>query len=461
MRPPVAGVVARQFAAGREVVVDLDRRDRLDRIRRVRLIPVVDHARPRRSRDVVLNFQGDRIQEVAWNHVVRKRIADDLPVDDPRRPRIVDRVLHDRPAERVGRQHTPRQRLAEIAIPHPVGRHRLEQPAARLDLAELLEAVEEERAIAPLIHAGDGDRAAEAAAEVVAAVWRLHQLSRAVIRKGDAGAEFFVHVVLEQAAAERVRARLGRQVEDAAGDLAVLRGEVARVNGHLFERLDRGLHLVDANHQAMVVRFHAFDANLERIDRRAADLERAVAGNVAAGNQRDEGVRIADGRRRLISARAEIQRQRIEVFAGDARRNLRALRVEQRRVGDDVDFFGQVAKLKLGVDPRRLPDEDANALLPEPAEPRQLDVEVVGADGHLHQRVVARLRRDRFVPRPVLRVLGNDARARHDAAVRIDDGARDGAAVALREGAGGQSDHQRDNRQESSGCHLSPLLVTC
>ena len=70
--------------------------------------------------------------------------------------------------------------------------------------------------------------------------------------------------------------------------------------------------------------------------------------------------------------------------------------------------------------------------------PVQLDIQVVGADRHLRERVVAGLRGDGFVPGAVLGVLGDDARAWHDAAVRIDDRAGDGAAIALRKRAGGQ-----------------------
>lgn len=123
------------------------------------------------------------------------------------------------------------------------------------------------------------------------------------------------------------------------------------------------------------------------------------------------------------------------------------MRIEERRIGHDVDFFSQVTDLQRRVDSRRLADEDADAFLPKSNESGQLDRDVVGAYRHLHKRVVARLRRNRFVPSPVVWILGNDACSRHDAAIGIDDGARDGAAVALREGAGGRSDHQRQSRQ--------------
>ena len=166
------------------------------------------------------------------------------------------------------------------------------------------------------------------------------------------------------------------EVEDAARHLPVLGGEVAGVHGHLFERLDRRLHLIDANHQAMVVRFHAFDANLKRVQRSAADLQRAVRRDVPARHERHERVRIANARGGEIAARAEIQRQRVEVLAGHARRDFRALGVQQRRIGDDVDLFGEVADLQLRVDAGRLPDEDADPFLAEAAEARQLDVDV-------------------------------------------------------------------------------------
>ena len=165
MRPPVPRVVARQLVVAREVVVDLERRDRFDRVGRERLIPVVDHPRARRARDEILNLQRDGIEQLARNHVVRERIAHDLAVDDARRSRVVDGVFHDRPARADRSRARAGQRLAEIAVPHPVGRHRLQEPGARLDLAELLEAVEEERPVAPVVDPGHDDRPAEAAAE--------------------------------------------------------------------------------------------------------------------------------------------------------------------------------------------------------------------------------------------------------------------------------------------------------
>ena len=156
------------------------------------------------------------------------------------------------------------------------------------------------------------------------------------------------------------------------------------------------------------------------------------------------GLRMAGGRE--IAARAEVQRQRVQVLARHARGDLGALRVEHRGIGDDVDFFGEIADLQLRVDPGRLPDEDPDALLAEAAKAGQLDVQVVGADGHLGQRVVAGLGRHGLVPRAVFRILRDHARARHDGAVGIDDGAGNGAAIALRVRAG------REQEAESRTC---------
>ena len=196
------------------------------------------------------------------------------------------------------------------------------------------------------------------------------------------------------------------------------------MNGHLFKGFDGRLHLVDTDHQTMVVGFHPFDANLERIQRRAPDLEGAVRRNVPSWNERDEGIRIADSGGSEVTSRAEVQRQGVQVLARHARGNLGALRVEHRGIGDDVHFFGEVPHLQLGVNPCRLPDEDPDAFLAEAAEAGQLDVQVVGADGYLGQRVVAGLGRDGFVPRPVFGIFRDHARARHHAAVGIDDSAR-------------------------------------
>ena len=370
MGPPVPGVIAGQLAFAREIMIDLDRRNRLDRIRRIRLIPVVDQPGARRPRDEVLNLQRDRVQQLARDDVVRERIADHLTVDHTRCAWIVDRVLHDGPSQRVGAQHAARQGFAEVAVSHAIGRHRLKQTRPGLDLPELFEAVEEEGPVLPWYTPGIMTGPPRLPPKLFLRLGGFTSFPDAVIRERDAGAEFFVHVVLEQAAVNRIGAGLRGQIENTAGDLAVLCGEVARMDRHLFERLDRRLHLIDADHQAVVVRFHALDADLERVDRCTADLERAVGRDVAAWNERDEGIRVPDRRGRLISARSEIERQRIEVLTGHAGRDFGALRIEHRRIGDDVHFLGKVSELQPGVDPGGLPHEDADALLAEPPEAR-------------------------------------------------------------------------------------------
>ena len=94
-----------------------------------------------------LDLQRDRIEQLARNHVVRERIADDLPVDDPRRARIVDRVLHDRPAERIGAEHASGQRRAEVAVAIGLGRHRRANAWRVRPVAEDFQVGEEERLV--------------------------------------------------------------------------------------------------------------------------------------------------------------------------------------------------------------------------------------------------------------------------------------------------------------------------
>ena len=156
----------------------------------------------------ILSATGSR--QLAGNHIVREGVSNDLPVDDPCRAWIVNRVLHDRSTQRIGGEHTSGQRFAEVAVPHPFGGHRLKQSGSCLDLPELLEGVKEERPVASLVNAGNRHRPAEAGAEIVSAVRWLDQLSGSVIGKRNARAEFFVHVIFEQAAAQRVACRTSR-----------------------------------------------------------------------------------------------------------------------------------------------------------------------------------------------------------------------------------------------------------
>ena len=65
------------------------------------------------------------------------------------------------------------------------------------------------------------DGSAECAAKVASPVARPQQLAVAVIRIRNARAERLVHEILERAATELVRARLGHQVEHAAGHRSV------------------------------------------------------------------------------------------------------------------------------------------------------------------------------------------------------------------------------------------------
>ena len=162
-------------------------------------------------------------------------------------------------------------------------------------------------------------------------------------------------------------------------------GKVAGMDGHLLERLDRRLHLIDSNHQAVVVRLHPLDADLESVQGRSTDLEGAVRRNVPTGNECDERVRIAYAGGREVAARAEVQRQRVEILARHARRNFGALRVQHGRIGDDVHLFGKIPELQLRVNLRGLTDEDADAFLPKTAEALDLDVQVVSAHRHLRR----------------------------------------------------------------------------
>ena len=201
------------------------------------------------------------------------------------------------------------------------GRHGID----RRDAAALLDAGvigEEERAIVPVVHAGNDQRAAERAAELVA-IERRHRIleERAVglRRLADeevARVERVVAQELERGAAQLIGAGLGGHGHD-AGAASELRGEHAREHLELADLLDRRrddhgvereLVVVDAvDEPAVRVRLMA-----ERVEvGRAARVERAGAGQVLVRLPRRDARHEIDERREVAAVERQLLDRRL------------------------------------------------------------------------------------------------------------------------------------------------------
>ena len=195
-------------------------------------------------------------------------------------------------------------------------------------------------------------RAAERAAELIAAVVRLHRVRRL---KEVPRVQRLVAEELEAAAVKRVRAGLGRQVDDAAVEAAELGGRAVALDLELLNRVDdreerdlAGLRLQhrDAVEQILVgARPAAVDARQLRVGRqRHAGRER---------RQRDEG--------------AAVQRQLHDLLVLDDVAEAGGLGAQHRRVRGHRDLLAHVADGQVEVDPRLLARRQPDARRAAPA----------------------------------------------------------------------------------------------
>ncbi len=253
------------------------RNDGVDIVR----VRVVTHDRPRR-----------RIDALGWNPVARERIARPDAVHIPAGLRVVD---PDQVARGV-------HETAEVAVLHRRRRHRAEERRGRA-FPVLLADEQEERLVLE-------DRTIDAEAVLIDVLIGLRRLAR-VEEERIGGQGLAPHEVVADAV-ERVRPRLQRHVDDAAGGPAVLR--VVRVRGDL-----ELLHRFRRRHVGDVV------AALVGVVRRAVEQELVVA--VLAAVHRPVG-------ERAVVERAEVDRLGVVVDAGDEHgERHRAARL-QRQLGD-------------------------------------------------------------------------------------------------------------------------------
>ena len=183
--------------------------------------------------------RGHRASErvAGGDDVARERIAHGNVVHRPRRLRIEDLPLQDRPSQRVRANLVARQQRAEVAGLERIGGRRIAEAGdgARAD-ARVVDVHEKVRLVAAVV-AGQADRTAEREAEVVVADRRL--LDSAPLGEYRVLVERVVGHVLVHAAAERVGARLARVLDETAAGVPVLSGVGRRDDLHFLDGLER------------------------------------------------------------------------------------------------------------------------------------------------------------------------------------------------------------------------------
>ena len=251
----------------------------------------------------------------------------------------------------------------------------------------------------------------------------------AVVRERHAGVQRLVGHVVVGAAVKLIGSAAGREVEQAAGDQAILGREVRRLQAELLDGFDGRLRFVRNPRVEAARGLLTFEEDAESAGRIAVHLDRVPAGDGRARGQLHERERIADG----AGADREIDRQGVDGVARNGGRLFGALGAEHGRFGRDFDRLVGLPDLQNDVDARRDRDLDADARLLVGAEARLLDGQVVEADGQGRDRVVARGAGDGVIAALGGGIDQRDLGVRNQRAAGVGHRAGDRAAVTLRE----------------------------
>ena len=401
----------------RQHVVDADGVVRvLDLLRQRRVLEVaraVGIACRQRPAEVLERGPRHRVDQVLRDDVAQERILlEAAAANRAARERVVDLVL--RPE---------RQQLREVAGAHLLGRHRRRAVVARPRLVDALEAVHEEGAVAAVV-AGQHHRTAGGAA--VAVVVEVRQRDVVGVGEEVVGEERLRRLAEVDGAGELVGAGLDHEVGDAA--LGIARRGVERRGLDLELLDDVGRRHVGGDDLARVRRRRARDAVDGQVAAIAAGAVHRVADDVRRFERPVEpgGAGVGDARREAdegvgIAVR---RRQRRDAARVDDVAERGVGRLEQRRVGDDVDRFGRGAGGQREVDVQPVGDSqlDFAARLGEALE---LGSDAVGAgdeERRLEQAGIIGDDGDRGAHR---HVGDGDRGARDDAARGVLDGAED------------------------------------
>ncbi len=363
----------------------------------------------------------------------------------------------------TGRDDVARERLAgqrvvdgavdlgEVALAHLRRGHGREVGLAGPD-AQALVVGEEERLVLD-------DRPAEGGAELVLREVRLR--AAGLVQEEVVRIEAIVAQELEHAAVEVVRARLDLQVHDAAERLTELGRVGAGLDLELLERVDAredhdrlqpGLVVVDAVEHVVVVA-GALAVGRER--RRRAPGERARAVDVRARAAAQD----AGHRARQADEVAAVEGQRLDLLLDDRGAEIGGCRLQQRRLGLDLDDLGHRPELEREVHAHPLVDADVDVREGDRLEAGQAGGHGVGARGQRRGRVLALGigHELSLVARAVLRQRHRGAG--HDGARRVLDRAEDRPADGLgaqrRRRQTAHNGQTRDDEFHQADCRLS------
>ncbi len=294
-----------------------------------------------------------------------------------------------------------------------LGRHDLERVLLRaLNRAEVVDLVLD-------------DRAAEAAAKLVAAVVLL--LAVVDLLGVGLGIHRGVAEQLEEAAVQIVGAALGDDVHHAAVAAAVL-GLGAR--GHEVEFLDRfEREQLQQAADGVVVVVAAVNLVVQVAAVAAVDLRRVLG---ALGRVRVVAEAHAGQRRREVRELAAVERQALDAADVDDTADRRDRRFNQRRGRGDGDRLRDVRNLQREVEADGLADVDDDALAIDGAETGELDEQVVFADVQRLQAIGAFSVRHGRTGKARGWTGGRDGRARNCGALIIGNASQNGAGRLLR-----------------------------
>ena len=383
-----------------------------------------------RQREVIEHVARDGIDQVRRDPVALELVTNESAGRvRPRRERIED----------ANQLAVLREGLGEVPLALRQRRHggrRLRLPL----FAQALERRHEEGA-APL------DRPARDAAELAALVIaerRSRTLREIVVRIERRVAEELVG-----AAVELVGAGLVDDVQDAAEAAAVLGGIVRAEHLELLDRVDRGEHRdarepVDGGEGGR----HPVDHRIHHRRPRAVD---AVAHRVVVVADRAGHARRQEDQRIDV---AGVQRQLEDAAVVDELADRAAARLEQRGVGPDFDFVGEIADFEGEVDDHRRVDLDGDGAC-RAAEALQARVDAILAGGQGQRRVAALdVRHDRVLLAGLL-IGDGDVGARDTCAAHVFERPGDGAGERLCE-EDRRADDEHDTECSPNQAHGCP-----
>ena len=230
---------------------------------------------------------------------------------------------------------------------------------------------------------------------------------------------------------DAVRAGLRSVVEQAAADLAELRGEVAGLQRELLERFhgrrlfQRVSRIRVSGRDVLAVNLHSEHKGWKTID---LNIHRTGSGGGVPHHTRHdhgESQRIAQLQGK-VGERVNALRTQVHALFG-------ALGLEHGCVGGDGDGVRGRANLQDDIDARSLDNLNPDALLNVLSESSRCDSQFIRSRGESGERVVAGRRGDGFIFLPGCQVPSDNSGAGNHGVGRVRNRAGDGPTVALSE----------------------------